>query len=75
MFPALQCKCNNCFVGKNIFELWTGPLKVGNKLGNKKAAQLTFVFRYLNQDKQGEITPTDLSEEIEGQTEEVEEPK
>ena len=27
VFPALQCKCNNCFVGKNIFELWTGPIK------------------------------------------------
>jgi len=38
--------------------------KLRNKLGNKKAAQPTFLFRYLNQDKQGKITPTDLSEEI-----------
>jgi len=49
--------------------------KLRNKLGNKKAAQLTFLFCYLNQDKQGKITATDLSEEIEGLAEEVEEPK
>jgi len=53
----------------------TGHSKLRNKLGNKEAAQLTFLFRYLNQDKQGKITPTDLSEETEGQAEEVEEPK
>jgi len=49
--------------------------KLRNKLGNKKAAQLTFLFRYLNADKQGKITPTDVSEEIEGLAQEVEEPK
>jgi len=49
--------------------------KLRNQLGNKKAAQLTFLLRYLNQEKQGKITPADLSEEIEGQAEEVEEPK